>query len=457
MGGATGNRPAWTRRKFLSRGGYTLAAIGATGGLSGFLAACSPGGETDSPVAVPGTDFTGALGLLIGTHMDPIRQLIEQYKNEHSLAPSVEEITTPDLRSKLTTSFLARSSPWDSVFVTAELGTELASREWLVNTNTFIDERVRPKGTLLERGLGAAMYQDEVWAVPWACGSQLLHWNRELMETAGLDPDAPKNWHATPNSWDEFVEYAKAMTGERDGVQYYGYTDAWAGDHILWTWGGVLQMHGGRFLDDDLQPAWNDAAGVAATEKLFDLLHTHQVIDPAVNTYTWVFDASPGFLEGTRGMIITWPFIAGVAANPEASAIAGNNDFAPNPAVETSGSVDGSEYFGIPVFASNFDEAWRFLELVSSPEGQRVVALGGWGSIYEEVLNDPEIVEQFPFYPALAQAYQYPVDGGWSPDRPRWIRILSDELHQVLGRRKSPQEALDDAAQLTIRAREQDE
>ena len=67
-------------------------------------------------------------------------------------------------------------------------------------------------------------------------------------------------------------------------------------------------MHGGSFLDEEYQPAWNSDAGVEALHKLYDLLHTHQVIDPAVTTYTWVFDATPRFFEGTRGMFISWPF-----------------------------------------------------------------------------------------------------------------------------------------------------
>ena len=97
------------------------------------------------------------------------------------------------------------------------------------------------------------------------------------------------------------------------------------------------------------------------------------------------------------------------------------------------------------------------LELISSREGQRVVALGGWGSIYSGILNEPDIVEALPFYPALAKAYEYPVDGGWSEDRPRWTQFLSDEIHEVLAQRKSPRQALDDAASATVEARKQDE
>ncbi|MXX64921.1 MAG: extracellular solute-binding protein, partial [Acidimicrobiia bacterium] len=179
--------------------------------------------------------------------------------------------------------------------------------------------------------------------------------------------------------------------------------------------------------------------------------------DPAVTTYTWVFDATPGFFEGTRGMFISWPFVAGVAALPDASQIAGHSAFAPNPAVVTSGSVDGSEFFGVPVYAENKDEAWRLLELIASREGQRTIAMGGWGSMYSGIMQEPEVVEAFPFYPALAQAYEYPVDGGWSEDRPRWTQILSDEIHEVLAGNKTPKAALDDAAAAAVEARNQDD
>ena len=444
------HRTGMTRRQFLRNSSIT--ALGVMGGPA-LLAACAEEEGAVSEATMPGTDFTGSLSLLLGTHMDPVKQIIEGYQH---LTPGVEEITTPDLRSKLTTSFLAETSPWDAAFVTAELGAELADRNWLVNASAFVEEKIRSRGTLLERGMGAVESRGATWAVPWTMGSQLLHWNTGLLSDAGLDPDAPLDWHSTPNSWDTFVEYGKAVTGERDGEQYYGFTDAWAGAHVLWTWGGMLHMHGGDFLDEEGQPAWNSDAGVAATEKLYDLLHTHRIIDPAATTYTWVFDAAPGFLTGTRAFFISWPFIAGVAAAPD-SAIAGQSAFAPNPAVDTSGSVDGSEFFGVPVFAENPDEAWRFLEAVVSPEGQRTVAMGGWASIYSDILNEPDIVEAFPFYPALAKAYEYPVDGGWSADRPRWTQILSDKIHEVLNQTANPREALDEAARLTVEARQQDE
>lgn len=430
-----------------------MSGLLAMGGLTGLLAACGRPGE-EVPAGEPGQDFTGELGLLLGSHMGPIQELVGRYRDEFGVAAEVQEITTPDLRTVVTTAFLAQRSPWDAVFSTAVLAQELGTRGWVRTVDAFLDESVRARGELMEGGLGAIRSGDHFLAVPWTMGAPLMHWNRQLLEAFDLDPDAPTGWHAEQNSWDTFVEFAKALTAERDGVQYYGFTDAWADDHILWTWGSLLQMHGGRFLDEEFEPVFNDEAGVEATMKMYDLLNTHRVVDPAVSTYTWVFDASPGFLDGTRAFFFTWPFIAGVANDPEGSRIAGHNGFAPQPAVDTSASVDGSEFFAVPVFAENEDEAWRFLDLVTSPEGQRVVALGGWASIYRDVNLDPEVLEAFPVNEAVVQSYEYPVDGGYSPDREIWGPILANQIHEVLADRKDATEALDDAVRLIHAERE---
>lgn len=445
----------YSRRQILKRGAGLAGGFGLATALSSLLSACGQTAQTPAapeaaadPTAAPAAaSGSGSLSLLLGSHMEPVMQIVEMYESTYGVTPQVEQITTPDLQNKVTSAMLARTSPGDAIFVTAALSSSIASRDWLRPMGEFINTNVRNggHGTLMERGMGAANYQGEYYGVPWTMGAPILHWNKQMFSDADLDPEAPATWHSTPNSWDTMVEYARQLTGTRNGEQVYGLTDAWAGTAVLLTWGALLQMHGGRFLDDDLQPVMNSEAGIAATEKLYDLLHTHQVIDPAVTTYTWVFDASPGYLNGTRGMFFTWPFIAGLANNSEDSAIAGQSGFAPNPAVDTSASVDGSEFFSIPVFAENEEEAMRFIELVTSREGQRIVAQGGWASIYSDVLEEPEILEQFPFYEAIRQSYEYPVDGGWSPDRTTWAEILSTEIAEVLAQRKQPKEALDDA------------
>ncbi len=427
----------------------TGAAAGGLVTISALLGACGRAGDMSGvPIGEPGSNFTGQLGLLLGSHMTEVQALSSDYANQFGTSVNVQEITTPDLRSVVTTAFLAQQSPWDASFSNAVLAQELGSRSWVKSANEFLDTSVRTRGQLMENGMAPVMLGDTELGVPWTMGAPLMHWNRQLMEEVGLDPDAPKRWHEQQNSWDEFVEYAKALTFTRDGVNYYGFADAWGGNaHSLFTWGSLLQMHGGRFLDEDKQPVFNNEAGIEATMKMYDLLNTHKVVDPAVNTYTWVFDAAPGFLAGQRGMFFTWPFMAGVAAGPD-SEVAGATDVAPQPAVDTSASVDGSEYLVIPAFAENEDEGWRFLEYITSPEAQKRIAMTGWASIYSDVNLDPEVLEANPVYESLVKSYEYPVDGGYSEDREIWAQILADQIQEVLSDRKSAEEALDDAVRL---------
>ncbi|MFS8544339.1 MAG: hypothetical protein LOD91_10965, partial [Limnochordales bacterium] len=107
----------------------------------------------------------------------------------------------------------------------------------------------------------------------------------------------------------------------------------------------------------------------------------------------------------------------------------------------------------VPSFARNEAEAWRFIELVTSREAQRIVALSGWAPIYGDLMDDSEVLAAYPMYAAVKDSYQYPVDGGWSPDRPMWVEILSNQIHEVLAGRKKPKEALDDAVRLINRER----
>ncbi|UCH28044.1 MAG: sugar ABC transporter substrate-binding protein [Trueperaceae bacterium] len=394
---------------------------------------------------------SSAVSLLLGSHMDYLQNLAPDYEAEYGVSPSIELVTTPDLEVKLNSSFIARRSPGDVVFLTAALISGMAENGWLEELSEFIDEKLRPEG-LLENALTAARYRGGIYGVPITIGAPIMHWNNNLFEAHGLDAEAPADWHAQPGSWDTMLEAAREINDPANNV--YGIVDAWAGTHSIFTFGALLQMHGGRFLDDDLQPVMNSEAGVAALAKMVDLLHVEKVIDPATVTYTWVFDASPSYLAGQRGIFFTWPFIAGVADFAEESQLKGRNGFAPNPSVETSASVDGSEFLGVPTFAGNKEGALQYIELATSFENQvKQGALGVWAPVLGPALEHPDVTSALQVAEVIRQSYLYPVDGGFSADRARWVEILTSELSLAFNQSKSPQAALDDAVRLINQSR----
>ena len=232
--------------------------------------------------------------LLLGSHMDYLQALAPAYAEAYGSEPSIELVTTPDLPVKLNSTMIARRSPGDAVFVTAALVAGLADKGWLSDLTDLVENELLPNG-LIENSVTAATYQGRRYGVPVTIGCPIMHWNKNLCEAAGLDPEAPADWHAKSGSWDDLITYAKAITDPDNNV--YGLTDNWGGVGNIFTFGAMLQGNGGRFLDEALDPVMNSEAGVEALSRMIELLHVHKVIDPAVVTYTWVFDASPAYLE----------------------------------------------------------------------------------------------------------------------------------------------------------------
>jgi ABC-type glycerol-3-phosphate transport system substrate-binding protein len=128
--------------------------------------------------------------------------------------------------------------------------------------------------------------------------------------------------------------------------------------------------------------------------------------------------------------------------------------FAPNPAVNTSASVDGSEYLAIPSFASNPDGGLQFIELATSLDKQILQgAESPWAPVLQPALDHPDVAANLTVAPVIRQSYEYPVDGGFSPDRERWVEILTSEIALALNQTKTSKEALDEAVRLIRQSR----
>lgn len=428
------------RRKFLKYGAYTGLGGAALIYLPSFLlTGC---GVPDEVVE------TEELRLLLGSHMDFMHPWFENYENTYGIKPSLEEITTMDLRNKLSSAFAARTSPWDAIFTSAEVIAPMGAQGWLKDLTDRAQASHIYTGnyTLVEMAARSGYYFDQMVGVPAHIGCPIMLWNKLLMEERDLDPEAPALWHERRNSYEDFLEYAKQMTFEKNGENYYGFIDNWAGEGVLWMYRAMVQMHGGDLITEDEEPLMDTEPCIVALEKMVDLLHTHKCIDPASMTYTWVFDCAPSFLGGTRGIFITWPFLVGVAQG-EDSAIRGNVGFAPNFGVETSAHADGSEFFSIPIFAKNEEQAWQWIEMITSYEFQKYMGeTTGWFPIYEEVLLESSVVANNPTAPAVMQSYQYPAKNYITENFGRWADILVDHIHRALNQTETPRDALSDAA-----------
>ena len=417
-----------SRRNFINKTG-SLAFAGALVSQVGFKYALA---ANKDPVT-----------LLLGSHMDYLQALAPNYAEMYGVTPTIETVTTPDLSVKLNSAYIARKSIGDAIFVTASEIAGLADKGWLQDMTEFVNNTLKSNG-VMENSLTAATYKGKIYAAPISIGCPVLHWNKNLLKSAGLDTEAPNNWHSTKNSWNELIRFAKEINDPDNDI--YGIVDAWAGTHSFWTFGALLQANGGSFLDSNLDPVMNSDAGIEALNMMVDLLHKDKIIDPATLTYTWVFDASPSYMAGKRGFFLTWPFINGIANFVEDSAVQGMSGIAPLPALETSASVDGSEFLAIPTYSDNPEAGMQFIEMALSPEIQILQgSTSPWAPSLLPALNHPDVVKNISFAGVIRDSYLYPVDAGFSADRNQWVELLSNEVSLALTQKKSAKVALDAA------------
>ncbi len=220
----------------------------------------------------------------------------------------------------------------------------------------------------------ALTHQGKVYALGANYQGMVLMWNKRLFAAAGLDPNRP------PQTWDEFLAYAQALTRDLDGD---GRIDTWGFGTVGRIDPGfqlrfipVMFSHGADFLSPDFKCAViNSPAAREAFRFFVELSTVHGVIPPGVT------DMSPGmvrtqFAAERVAMILTsawgppiirrirpevnWDEILGMAPVPVKAGT--------DPAIRTTAFLS---YYAINRNTRHPEAAWRLLRFLTSREMQQ--------------------------------------------------------------------------------------
>jgi len=209
-----------------------------------------------------------------------------------------------------------------------------------------------------------------------------------------------------------------------------------------------------RFLDDEMRPAFNSEAGVAALQFFVDLYNAGAV--PAgVPNYLWD-DTGLGFASGTVALNLDWGGWAAFFNDPANSQVAGNVGVVRAPAgsagIHTGWS--GSHSFSITETCDNKEAAASFVTFLTSFDRQMIEARMGIlptrTAVWDAALAEFEGAGN-TFMVGLFSAFRTSMaeDAFTPPLVPEWIEIsnvLWPELQAAIVGDKTAQEALDAAA-----------
>ena len=222
-----------------------------------------------------------------------------------------------------------------------------------------------------------ALYQGKVYAIPTGIDDRMLMYNRALFRAAGLDPDKP------PKTWDELRDYAKKLTKYNADKTYASigfipnFGNSW---FYIYSW-----MNGGSFMSPD-----GKTCTLAAPENVEAMTYMKQIYDDLggygkVSVYQSGFQSGEldPFFTGKVAMVINGNWMVGNIAR-----YAPDLDFAiapapsPNERIAHTGRFAGEKddhitwtggySLAIPNGTAHPQEAWKFVQFLSSEDAYRV-------------------------------------------------------------------------------------
>jgi ABC-type glycerol-3-phosphate transport system substrate-binding protein len=302
-----------------------------------------------------------------------------------------------------------------------------------------------PDDDLSEGTLAGVTYEGVKYAIPLDNHGRGLWINKEMFEAAGIDTDPA----TAPTTYEGWVELFQKLTLDTNGnnalspdfdpenIAVYGYgTGEWPFVNFL----SVLAQHGGSMVSEDGQTITvNSPEGILALQQTYDLIYTHRVAAPPAGFDTWQMFPGQTLAVIPTG---TW-FVNQATTAAEFDWMAWPQvQWGPQPA-----TWFGSHAFMLPVGLEG--EKLAAVETVIRWVSENQVAWAASGQVPARLSAQAALnADDYPSNILLGQTFtDYGVQEPQIVALPEVRAILEPELDAALNNLKSPEQALNDAAQ----------
>ena len=301
-----------------------------------------------------------------------------------------------------------------------------------------ITEDIKDVQSIYGDAIGLCGWEGGYYGLPFRFGTNGIFISTELMEKAGVE--IPETW-----TWDEFVAIAEKMTDEAAGVYGFGLPGAATGDlGLSWDWLTFALANGSGFLTADNKAAFNDEAGIAALDKVCDLMNKG-IIPKSATSFT-AADVVDAFGSGKVAMFMNGPwYIATVKASyPDMKFVT-----APVPTMAdapASYSVNGGTYLSICSTTENYEASLDFIKFMTSEDIMRQWASQGeFLPAVQSLMTDPDFTSGL-IAPWAYMATLPSTTIAATVENTNLMEILQTEIDHALLGEKSSTDALNDAA-----------
>lgn len=213
----------------------------------------APASESASPAKPPvEITFWYAYGGNQGKANEELVKQFNESQDEVKVTAQFQGENYNALHAKLQAAVAAKNGPDVTVIENLNTG-PFANAGILQDLTGFIERDQLDLADFVPSMLGNSYLNDKFYAFPYLRSTNMLYFNKTMVEEAGLDPAGPK-------TWDELAEYARKLTvpGERSGIT--AVIDFTRYESF------VLEAGGSILTEDGAKAAFNGPEGVAALE-----------------------------------------------------------------------------------------------------------------------------------------------------------------------------------------------
>ena len=415
------------------------------------LGACAWGAQ-----AQPYDEYAGQTVVAIfpaHPHYDAVREVLPQFTEETGIQVEVDQQEYLAMREKQTLELTKPEGDYDLMgYVVFSKADYVYADQIEPLARFFMDPKLADPGYEPEdlipgymKNLGFAGgdkgYLDGPtggqFGIPFGAETSVLAYRTDIFEKHGLEP---------PTNYEEMLDLACRIPELEPGMAGIA-SRGQSGHQTSHAYLLHLNPMGGGIFDDDWNVIVDDETGVRAGEALKTILDC----GPEGGTSFGYAEAKNAFLTGEAAMFLDSTAIGGEVDDPEVSQVVGKVGFVAHPCDAVCASQTGGFGLAIPRNAQNKEAAFLLMQWLTSPEGDKAVALAGGNPSRFSTHQDPEVLAEYPHLAVFGEALE-DADPDWRPIIPPWGEINSElgtTLNKAMTGEVSVQEALDQVAART--------
>jgi multiple sugar transport system substrate-binding protein len=314
----------------------------------------------------------------------------------------------------------------------AEFGTKK------IVTDVTDDVNSLPTDEILKGAITMAQFEGKYYGMPWILDTKYLYYNKAMLAKAGVNP-------SDVETLDGLVTALKQIKSK--GIVEFPWIGSWAqAEAVICDYAQFLGAYGGKFLDAQGEPVFNQGGGVKGLE-FMKMLLDEGLANPN-STAALEDDVLKSFTQGQNALNLNWTFQLNTANDPKQSQVAGDCVIAHTPAGPNGDApgCNGGQPIMITTGSEHQDQAWEYMKFISSQKVQNAYvksSLPIWASSYE----DPAVIKAAG--KELVDVAKTQLDDMIL--RPQVVNYNADsaslqvEIQNALLGKKDPQTALDDA------------